>query len=34
MKKTILFESSGTVTLQDGFEVERGAEFVVQPSSF
>lgn len=34
MKKTILFESSGTVTLQDGFKVERGAEFVVHPSSF
>ena len=34
MKKTILFESSGTVTLQDGFIVEKGAEFAVYPSSF
>ena len=34
MRETIRSETSGTVRLQDGFEVERGAEFVVQPSSF
>ena len=27
-------EASGTVTLQDGFEVEKGATFAVYPSSF
>ena len=27
-------ESSGTVTLQDGFKVEKGATFAVYPSSF
>lgn len=27
-------ESSGTVTLQDGFQVEKGATFAVYPSSF
>jgi hypothetical protein len=27
-------ESSGTVTLHDGFKVEKGATFAVYPSSF
>lgn len=27
-------EASGTVTLQDGFSVEKGATFAVYPSSF
>ena len=27
-------ESSGTVTLEDGFEVEKGATFAVYPASF
>ena len=27
-------ESSGTVTLEDGFKVEKGATFAVYPSSF
>ena len=27
-------ESSGTVTLEDGFEVEKGATFAVYPSDF
>lgn len=27
-------EASGTVTLQDGFNVEKGATFAVYPSSF
>lgn len=27
-------EASGTVTLQDGFKVEKGATFAVYPSSF
>lgn len=27
-------ESSGTVTLQDGFKVEKGATFAVYPSSY
>ena len=35
-KKTIQYEieASGTVTLQDGFKVEKGATFVVYPSCF
>lgn len=27
-------EASGTVTLHDGFKVEKGATFAVYPSSF
>ena len=27
-------EASGTVTLQDGFKVEKGATFAIYPSSF
>ena len=27
-------EASGTVTLQDGFKVEKGATFAVYPSSY
>ena len=30
----VLLEASGTVTLQDGFNVEKGATFAVYPSSF
>lgn len=34
MKKTILFESSGTVVLEKGFEVEENAELIIRPAVF